>query len=199
MRNMKLIAAGMIVCAVLFAGSTGNIHGNAYGQPTAPVVIEVFSDFQCPSCKAFHDEIFPAIMKDYVVPGKVYVVYRYFPLVMHPFAHIAAEYACSAGRIGKYPKVAEALFAQQLPISQNGNVEAAVKGVLTPTELQEVKAHMGDTEVERQIQADQDEGKLVAVTGTPTLRVTHAGRSRAISWPVDYRLFKSYIDTLLAK
>jgi protein-disulfide isomerase len=64
----------------LVAGSTANVDNNTFGNPKAPVMIEVFSDFQCPGCKYFHDNEFQRIMTDYVVPGKVYVIYRYFPL-----------------------------------------------------------------------------------------------------------------------
>jgi protein-disulfide isomerase len=196
---MKLLAVALMAGALLIAGSTANVHGNTYGRPNAPVLIEVFSDFQCPSCKAFHDDVFQQIMKDYVVPGKVYLIYRYFPLQMHPFGRPCAEFACAAGRIGKYQKVAEALFAQQLAISQTGKVEETVKSVLTPTEAGKVKSLVKDPDIQREIQADLDEGKLVPVNGTPTLWVTHGGKSRAISWPMDYGLFKSYVDTLLAR
>ena len=92
------------------AGSTANVDNNTFGNPKAPVMIEVFSDFQCPGCKSFHDNEFPRIMADYVVPGKVYVIYRYFPLQMHPYGRVCAECACAAAHVNRYQKVAEALF-----------------------------------------------------------------------------------------
>ena len=99
MKAGKLLAVALVAAVVLGAGSTANVHGNTYGNPKAPVLIEVFSDFQCPGCKAFHDNEFQRIMKDYVVPGKVYVIYRYFPLQMHPYGRPSAEYACAAARV----------------------------------------------------------------------------------------------------
>jgi protein-disulfide isomerase len=162
-------------------------------------MIEVFSDFQCPGCKAFHDNEFQRIMTEYVVPGKVYVVYRYFPLQMHPYGLPCAEFACAAARVGRYQKVADALFAQQVAIATNGKVEEVVNSVLTPTEAKTVKSLLKSPEVERQIHADQAEGALVPVNGTPTLWVTHRGKSEAVSWPLNYPLFKSYLDALLAK
>src|SRR5580704_8400194 len=128
----KLISAVLVAGLVLVAGSTANTNNNTFGNPKAPVTIEVFSDFQCPGCKYFHDVEFPRIMSDYVVTGKVYLIYRYFPLQMHPYGRACAEYACAAARVGRYQKVADALFEKQEPIRTTGNVEAVVDSVLTP-------------------------------------------------------------------
>ena len=196
---MKTFAAVLAAAAALMAGSTGNTNGNTYGEPHAPVVIEIFSDFQCPACKTLHDDTFQLIMRDYVVPGKVYIIYRCFPLPMHPFGHPCAEFACAAARIGRYQKVADALFAQQSSISMSGKVEDVVNSVLTPTEAKKVKSLLHDPGVQREIQTDLDEGKLVPVTGTPTLWITHGGKSQAVSFPINYSLLKSYLDALLAK
>ena len=129
---MKTFAVVLAAAVALMAGSTANTNGNTYGEPHAPVLIEIFSDFQCPACKTLHDETFQLIMHDYVVPGKVYIIYRYFPLLMHPFGRPCAEFACAASRINRYQKVADALFAQQTNISASGKVEDVVNSVLTP-------------------------------------------------------------------
>ena len=196
---MKTFAVVLAAAVALTAASTTNTNGNTYGEPRAPVLIEIFSDFQCPACKTLHDDTFQLIMRDYVVPGKVYVIYRYFPLPMHPFGRPCAEFACAAARIGRYQKVADILFAQQTSISMSGKVEDVVNSVLTPTEAKRVKLLRLDPGVQREIQTDLDEGKLVPVTGTPTLWITHGGKSQVVSWPINYSLLKSYLDALLAK
>jgi protein-disulfide isomerase len=198
MNAVKLLSVVPVAAAVLLAGSGANVNGNEYGDRKAPVMIEVFSDFQCPGCKAFHDNEFQRIMTDFVVPGKVYVVYRYFPLQMHPYGRPCAEYACAAARVGRYQKVADALFAQQQAIAASGRVEQVVDSVLTPTEAKAVKSLVKAPEVQSEIQTDIAEGGLVPVAGTPTLWVTHRGKSQAVSWPLNYTLFKSYIQALLA-
>jgi protein-disulfide isomerase len=195
---MKFLAV-VVAAATLTAGSTANTNGNTYGDPHAPIVIEIFSDFQCPGCKALHDETFQLLMHDYVVPAKAFIIYRYFPLNMHPFGRPCAEFACAAARIGRYQKVADALFAQQASISASGKVEDVVNGVLTPTEARRVKSLLHDPAVQREIQADISEGNRVPIAGTPTLWVTHAGKSQAVTWPINYTLLKSYLDALLVK
>jgi protein-disulfide isomerase len=193
----KGIAVSLIAAAVLVAGSTANINNNTFGNPKAPVMIEAFSDFQCPGCKYFHDNEFQKIMTDYVVPGKVYVIYRYFPLQMHPYGRVCAEYACAAAHLNRYQKVADALFAQQTAITANGNVDAVVNGVLTPTEQAKVKSLLKSPDVQKEIETDIAEGAAVPVPSTPTLWVTAHGRSEIVKGPVNYDLFKQYLDALL--
>jgi protein-disulfide isomerase len=199
MNSLRMLAVVPVAVVVLMAGSTANINGNAFGNPKAPVMLEVFSDFQCPGCKAFHDTEFQRLMMDYVVPGKMYVVYRYFPLQMHPYGRICAEYACAAARVKKYQQVADALFAQQAAITASGKVEEVVNSVLTPTEAKTVKSLLKSPEVQHQIDADLEEGRLVPVAATPTLLVTAHSKSDPVSWPMNYDFFKTYINGLLAK
>ncbi len=80
---MKLFTLALL--AILTCGATGTdvIKGDSFGSPSAPIMMEVFSDFECPACKTFHDTEVPQLMRDYVSNGKVYLIYRYFPLPMH--------------------------------------------------------------------------------------------------------------------
>ncbi|SFI80887.1 DsbA family protein [Thermoflavimicrobium dichotomicum] len=43
----------------------------AIGKADAPVKLVEFGDFKCPSCKRFHDEIYPQLKKDFIDTGKV--------------------------------------------------------------------------------------------------------------------------------
>jgi protein-disulfide isomerase len=199
MRSVKWFALAAAGALVAMAASTTNTRTNTYGDPKAPILIEVFSDFQCPGCKAFHDGDFPRIMKDYVVPGKVYVIYRYFPLPMHPYGRACSEWACAAAHVDRYQKVADALFAQQQTISVLGNMEAVAASVLTPTELTTVKSLLKSPEVQKQIDTDVAEGAAIPVPSTPTLWVTAHGKSDIVKWPLNYELFKQYMDALLKK
>jgi hypothetical protein len=63
---MKLCIAALALLLPCLAAAPDPIHGNDLGDPKAPILIEVFSDFQCPACKRFHDEELPSIVSDYV-------------------------------------------------------------------------------------------------------------------------------------
>ena len=51
-------------------------HGNALGDPNAPITIMEFSDFLCPHCQNFYNTTEEALVRTLVEPGKVRFVYR---------------------------------------------------------------------------------------------------------------------------
>ena len=55
---------------------TDQVDGFAMGDPDAPVVVEVWEDFQCPYCQRFTYEIEPSIVEEYVNTGDVRLVFR---------------------------------------------------------------------------------------------------------------------------
>lgn len=56
---------------------TDQVDGYAMGDPDAPVLIEVWEDFQCPYCLRFTYEIEPAIVESYVETGDARLVFRH--------------------------------------------------------------------------------------------------------------------------
>ena len=54
---MKLYAALLLVLLPCLAAIPEVDKNKALGSPTAPVRLEVFSDFTCPHCRHFHEEV----------------------------------------------------------------------------------------------------------------------------------------------
>ena len=81
------------------------------GQPTGPVQILEYADFQCPNSAAAHAalaDVLPAL------GAKVSFAYRNFPLPdLHPRAVEAAEAAEAAGAQGKFWEMHDLLFDRQ--------------------------------------------------------------------------------------
>jgi protein-disulfide isomerase len=199
---MKLYAAMLMVLLPCLAAVPEIDRNKALGSPTAPVRLEIFSDFTCPHCKHFHEEVLPQLMRDYVVAGKVYIVDRAFPLTGagHQHSREAFGYAVAAARIGKYQQVADALYAQQATWAMGGNVWAAVVSALpSPGDQKKVQELSKDPGVLAEIEADYQYGVAAGVNETPTLILTAAGRHYNLPNAPDYRLLKSMIDVYLPK
>src|SRR5262245_20504415 len=78
---------------VSISGEPGQTSGvadvdphKAFGSKNAPVVMEVFSDYQCPACKQLYKTTNQALLDNYVNTNKVYLVHRDFPLPMHAYS-----------------------------------------------------------------------------------------------------------------
>jgi protein-disulfide isomerase len=190
-----------LLLPLLAAAAPDNINGNAFGTPTAPIVVEVFSDFQCPACKRLHDEELPLLMRDYVMPGKVYLVYRYFPLPMHPYGRLAAEVACACAQFGKYGDAANRLFATQSAWANDGKVMETVGSVLTPAERSKLPTLLKQPVVQNQINRDLEKGRSLPVQSTPTLLLTYREKRYPLAGAgaLNYNLVKVLLDDLLSR
>lgn len=72
------------------------------GDPDAPVTIRVFSDFQCPFCKRYAEEVQPGVEAGPIEDGTANFAFHHFPLTsIHANAMPAAEAAqCVVERFG---------------------------------------------------------------------------------------------------
>lgn len=81
------------------------------GDPNAGVVVIEFSDFECPYCSLFTEQTLSQIDENYMQTGKIFWVFKHFPLSNHPHAPLAAAAAECAGDQGKFWEMHDLLFA----------------------------------------------------------------------------------------
>src|SRR3982750_2445312 len=129
------------------AGVSNGQASKCFGQATAPMIMEVFSDFQCPACRQLYLETLKQVIAECTSTGKVYLVHRDFPLAMHPYARTAARYANAAARINKFAVVENQLFQRQTDWANTGNVEGIIAQILTPAEMTKLKAQLSDPKI----------------------------------------------------
>jgi protein-disulfide isomerase len=84
--------------------------GPTRGPKDAPVTIVEFSDFQCPYCIQAEKTVADVLA---AYPGKIRLVYRDFPLPMHPLAPKAAEASHCAETQGKYWEMHDKMFGSE--------------------------------------------------------------------------------------
>ena len=83
------------------------------GDSTAPVWVVIVSDFQCPYCKVWHDETYPALKREFVDSGRIRLAYLNLPLPQHQHARVTAELAFCAGAQGRVWEYHDAVFDTQ--------------------------------------------------------------------------------------
>lgn len=172
----------------------------AIGSKSAPVTMEIFSDFQCPACKQLFTSTTQRVMNDYVNTGKIYMVHRDFPLPMHAYSRIAASYSRAAAHIGKDEVVEVALFQNQQKWEADGTVAETVATVLSPAEMKKVQALVDSRTLEPLIEKDKQLGQVYAINQTPTTWLhTKNGQSFPVVGFVNYDVLKTFLDQLVAQ
>lgn len=171
----------------------------AFGSKTAPVVIEIFSDFQCPACKTLYNTTNRKLMDNYVSVGKVYLIHRDFPLSMHAHSRVAARYARAAAQIGKFEAIEQALFQNQEKWEQSGDVDGTVAAVLSPADMAKVRALVKGGTLEAAIDKDYALGQMYPVNQTPTTVFHCKGQTYPYPGVMSYEILKQFLDQLLSQ
>src|ERR1035437_4721561 len=179
MKTLALALAALLPC--LAAGPAVD-KGKTMGDPAAPMLFELYSDFMCPACKTLHENVLPAIVLDYVKTGKAYLVFREFPLAIpeHVYSRPAAAFAVAAARIGKYQTVSDALFRNQKAWGVSGKFWETVAGVLTPEEQKKGQGVGRDPAVLAEVQREVDRGTQSLDRKSTRLNSSHANISYAV-------------------
>ncbi len=194
----SVFLAACLVFSCLAAAPEGD-KGKILGSPAAPVRIDVYSDFACPACRTFHEQMLPLIVRDYVIPGKVVIVSHEFPLNIpeHRYSREAAAYATAAARLDIYQPVADALFSHQSEWMNTGKVWETVATVLTAEQQKRVQALANDPSVLAEVARDVDAGNREPVKATPTIILAYGTQRFPIPWPVNYTFLRSLLNGYL--
>ncbi len=168
------------------------------GNADAAVTIVEFSDFQCPFCKAFVDESYPQLKKDFIDTGKVKLIYRDYPLSIHPQAVGAAHAAECADDQKKFSAMHDVLFAKLKEWSGNPNALEIFAGYAKSIGLDEKTYNdcMTGQKNLQEIRKDMLDGVAVGVRGTPHFFIN----DHRLSGAMDYeKVFKPAIQAELDK
>lgn len=166
------------------------------GNPQAAVVIEEYSDFQCPVCARYTREVAPRLDEKYVKTGQVYYIFRYFPF-LGPESFRAAEAAACAAEQGKFWEYEYVLFANQRGenmgwFSDDRLIGFAPRAGLDPAALGDCLRSGKYRDFIRQA---AEAGRGRGVRATPTLFIN----GEKIEGLYDAVFYETYIDTLLQK
>ena len=148
-------------------------QGAVLGDSSANVTLIEYADVQCPACRLYTLEMFPAVVTGYVRPGKVKTEFRGFPF-LGPDSLKAERFLLAAALQNKLWQLAEALYRYQ------GEENA---GWLTDDLIRERAAEIAGLDIERLFtdaerediasaaeQAAED-AQAAGIPGTPTFFV----------------------------
>jgi len=133
------------------------------GSAGAPIVIVEFADFECPACGAMRpvlDEVFEQHR------DTVRLLYKHFPLPMHPNGEKAARAAVAAMRQGKFWEMHHALFENQTALSVE-NVEKLAQGI--GLDLARFRQDRDSEATADFVAKNRKQGEALELAGTPSI------------------------------
>lgn len=150
----SLPAVGDLIASPAAAASSealmepGPLGEMALGDPNAPNIVIEYASMTCPHCAAFHTGTFDALKEKYIDTGKVYFIFREYPL---DALATAASMLARCGPKERYFPLVDLMFDRQGEwaftqnpkeallafVRQAGFTEESFNACLTNKELQD--------------------------------------------------------------
>jgi protein-disulfide isomerase len=196
-------------------GTHPNANDNSMGDPNAPIVIEEFSDFQCPFCERFHKETEPLLRQYYIDTGKVRFVYRSMGnFVSDNIARSqgtpakteskdAALAAYCAGEQNKFWEMHAHLFANALGEDVGSFTEERLKAIAKTIGLDtgQFNSCYDSGKYKDRVQQDFEDGQAAKINGTPGFIVTYTvngeTKTKLIEGAQPFTTFQQELETIL--
>jgi protein-disulfide isomerase len=153
------------------------VDGTAMGDPNAPVLIQVFEDFQCPSCRIYSEDIEPAIVETYVQTGIARYEFHQYPFLDDRTATKESDQAANASLCAaeqnRFWDFHDMLFANLNGEHQGAFADKRLVAYAEAIELDmdAFNACFESNKYKDQITQDLNEGARLGVTGTPSVFV----------------------------
>lgn len=208
LQSIGIIVLGILVIAsgvIIAAFATPNIeiikpplqdyastNGNTIGDPNAPVIMEIYSNYACSHCRDFSEYNLQPLIAEYVKTGKVYLIYRSFNQAPNDDSGKAAQAAYCAGDQGKFWQMGDVIFANYYTGFTSPLLidMANYIGIDTDT----FKQCLNSGKYSDQIKLDWEVGLAAGITGTPSFTINGVF---AIEGNREYSYFQQQIEAAL--
>lgn len=211
---VALVVAAAVGYFVVTGGSSGNAGAvpqsneefgvqvtaddHTLGSPKAPLLMLEYAAPSCPHCAHFDVEFFPLLKKQYIDTGKIYYVFRVFPLNA---SDLAAEGIARCLPADNYFQFIDLLFRNQKewdPEFRVPDVKAGLENMSKIAGLSQAQADncMGNQAESQKIsQQGQDASTKYGVSSTPTFIVNGQEHGPFQDW----NEVRAFLDPMLRK
>jgi protein-disulfide isomerase len=168
------------------------------GKKDAPILMVEYAAPICPHCAHFNEAMFPQMKANYIDTGKVYYVFRVFPLQS---ADVAAEAIARCLPADNYFQFIDLLFRNQPKWDPENGVQDVHAGLVQMGRIAGLSAGQVDrcignqAEQQRITKVGQDATTRYNINGTPTFIVNGQIHSTFANW----QELKDYLDSQLKK
>ena len=149
---------------------------SSMGDPSAPVVIDLYSDFSCSHCAEFASENEKVLEEHYIKTGQATLVYHTVGWALDiPSVYQATESAYCAGEQGAFWQFHDLIFANQSNLFTSANADlsktmATFAGMLN-LNMDEFNSCLAEDRYHDVFVEDQAKATDLGVSGTPTFYI----------------------------
>ena len=180
MKGRRYYTVGVLIVAILMGLVTGVRAARGMpraiemepwkiqGNPEAPVFIVEFSDFACPYCNKIRPPL-KEVLDAY--PQDLKLIFKHFPLSIHPPARPAAEAAECAADQGKFWPYHDLLFSRVKEWYRTKDLTGMFVGFAAELGMdpEKFRTCLESGAKKAAVEQNKKEGRNVFVSGTPTL------------------------------
>lgn len=176
-------------------------HGTVLGNPAATVRMLQFEDLQCPNCKDYMDNVFPAIVDEYVRPGRVKIDFRGLTS-LGPDSEKALRIALASGLQNKLWQVVGLFYEEQGEENSGWVTDAKIDEILAQVpglDAAKVKVDAKSAAVTNEMEAMAKQADALGVPGTPSFYLAYGVNQPVPFQPRAYlpSEFRPYLDDAL--
>ena len=170
------------------------------GDPNAPITLIEFGDYQCHFCNVYYQNTEHEIFKNFVMTGKVNVIFKDFTII-GPDSIRAAHAAHCASEQGKFWQYHNTLYDNW---NGENNGWAGQENILkfaeqTKLNMDEFIECSIDERYEEKISLSNADARALGITGTPAFYVisTNNQQVQAIQGAQPYEVFERIFNSML--
>lgn len=211
MKSMKKIIRSIFVLVSCYIALFSYLQAKPMeykylGKNNAPVIMYDFASLSCVHCADFSNNIMPQLIKDYVITGKLKIIFIDVPFGSpnNLYAHTVLHYTSSNE---DFFQLAHALFANQDKWVQANNPVTEIKKYTTLLGMSDTTLNKAINDKTLQKWLKDNATKQISalhIQGTPTLFFVKKGEkltpaSTSIVGVPDYKKLQNTIDNLIKK
>ena len=198
------------IISVFFLNGMGNDEGSLFskknlmengspvlGDPSAPITILEWGDYQCTFCYRFHQSSLNIILAEYVDSGKINLVFKDFPL-NGPDSILGAEATYCAGDQGKYWAFHNELYSnwagERTGWINRDSLNQFAKSV--NLELDEFTSCLDEHKYKQKVLELEKFGKEIGIDATPSFLIFNDKKIIKITGNQPIDAFRQAIDDL---
>jgi len=218
--NKKGVIIGVIVVAIItgivasYSSSSsetvnldmGRTHGTIstamgspiLGNPSAPITIVEFGDYQCEQCYAWYHDTKPAIVRDYIDTGKVNLVFVDLAFLGEDSIPASMATYCAEDQ-GMYWEYHDLLYTSQEHVDNGWANSERLKAFAfsLDLDLELFESCLDSGKYSKRVQYNIQQARENDVRGTPGFFIVGPDGQQKIGGAQPFSVFKQILDSMI--